>query len=122
VLVVSTSGRAEDEIAFQAYLAAERHGGNPLPVLLTTSALVRTPLCMLGPVWRAPTLATGRNARRGKWLPALPLRVAGGICNGSLAPGRGSNELADGVAAQPGGSLLGPRAKPLVDRTGSGQR
>ena len=35
------AARAEDLIAYQAHLAAERHGGSPLPVLLTTTELVR---------------------------------------------------------------------------------
>jgi hypothetical protein len=71
VLVVSTSDRAEELISYQAHLAAERHGGNPLPLLLTTTELVRTsPLRMLGPVWRAPTRATSSRAGRGCWLPA----------------------------------------------------
>jgi hypothetical protein len=77
VLVVSTSSAAEDLIAYQAYLAAERHGGSPLPVLLTNTELVRTtPLQMLGVVWRSPGRATGTDAFRGGWLPALPYRVA----------------------------------------------
>jgi Replication-relaxation len=42
VLVVSTSGCAEELISYQAHLAAERHGGSPLPLLLTTTELVRT--------------------------------------------------------------------------------
>jgi hypothetical protein len=79
VLVVSTSGRAEELIAYQAYLAAERDG-NPLPVLLTTTVLVQTAqLRMLGPVWRAPGPTTGTAAQRGDWLPALPSRLAAGL-------------------------------------------
>jgi hypothetical protein len=82
VLVVSTSARAEDLIACQAYLAAERHGGSPLPVLLTTTELVRATLFQtLGPVWRTPSPATGKRASRGHWLPALPHRVAAQLRN-----------------------------------------
>jgi hypothetical protein len=77
LLVVSTSSAAEDLIAYQAYLAAERHGGSPLPLLLSTTELFRaTPLQMLGAVWRSPSRATGTGAFRGDWLPALPHRVA----------------------------------------------
>jgi hypothetical protein len=82
VLVISTSVRAEDQIAYQAYLAAERNGGRPLPVLLTTTDLVRvTVFGILGPVWRTPSPATGTCASRGHWLPALPHRVAAQLRN-----------------------------------------
>jgi hypothetical protein len=85
VLVVSTSARAEDLIAHQACLATERHGGNPVPVLLTTTRLVRTtPLRMLGPIWRSATFATGPQVLRGGWLPGPPTRVAAQLRNESI--------------------------------------
>jgi hypothetical protein len=81
VLMVSTSARAEDLIAYQAYLAAERHGAS-LPMLLTTTELVlTTPLRVLGQVWRAPSLLRGTRARRGGWLPAPPGQVAARVTN-----------------------------------------
>jgi hypothetical protein len=82
VLVVSINGRAKDQIAYQAHLAAEQHGGSPRSMLLTTAELVRTtPLRMLGPVWRTPNSTTGTRASRGHWLTPVPHRVASELRN-----------------------------------------
>jgi hypothetical protein len=58
VLVVTTRARAEEQIAYQAFLASERHS-RALPLLLTTTRHIEVNAAgILGPIWRAP----GRSA------------------------------------------------------------
>jgi hypothetical protein len=69
ILFVTALARAEADVAHQAYLAAERHGGNPLPIVLTTSRHLEAAADhALGAVWRAPG-PFGSMPARGYWLP-----------------------------------------------------
>lgn len=69
VLVLTTVAPAEERIAYQAYLAAERHSRR-LPLLLTTIQQIGSqPEGILGPVWRAPRPLSGRSPDRNYWLP-----------------------------------------------------
>ena len=70
LLVVTTSELAEKRFADQAYLAAQRHWGTPLSVLLTTTARIRThPDGVLGAIWRRPGRAPVPDLARVSWLP-----------------------------------------------------
>jgi hypothetical protein len=80
VLVVTTQPVAEERIAEQAYLAWQRRGVSPLPVLVTTVAHIQAhPEGILGPVWR--TAAAAGSAVRHYWLP-------GGAAHGLFGVGR----------------------------------
>jgi hypothetical protein len=69
VLVVTTVASAEERIAYQAHLAAERHS-TKLPLLLTTIQQIGSQAeGILGPVWRAPGPLSGRSPDRNYWLP-----------------------------------------------------
>ena len=69
VLVVTTRARAEEQIAYQAFLASERHS-SALPLLLTTTRHIEVHAeGILGPIWRAPGPLGGIVLRRGYWLP-----------------------------------------------------
>ena len=69
VLVVTTRARAEEQIAYQAFLASERHS-RALPLLLTTTRHIEVNAeGILGPIWRAPGPLGGIVLRRGYWLP-----------------------------------------------------
>jgi hypothetical protein len=83
VLVVSTCAVAEVRFAHQAYLAWERRGGRPLPILFTTTQLIHEhPQGILGPIWRMPGPAHPRRASmRSFWLP-------GGLPRGLFGVGR----------------------------------
>lgn len=74
VLVVTTSGRAEERIAEAVRLAWNRHGSEPLFVLLTTTEHIRQhPASVLGPIWRTPAPGRlGSGVERGYWLPGRP--------------------------------------------------
>jgi hypothetical protein len=64
VLFVTTSEVAEYRITEAARRAWRRHGGRPLPVLITCTRVVDRQLeGLLGPVWRAPT----EHGRRHLW-------------------------------------------------------
>ena len=77
VLVVTTRARAEEQIAYQAFLASERHS-RALPLLLTTTRQIEVHAeGILGPIWRAPGPLGGIVLRRCYWLP-------GGHPNGLL--------------------------------------
>jgi hypothetical protein len=66
LLIYSTTLRAEDELAHQAFLTAERHSGLALPVLLTTPVQVQaSPVGLLGPVSAAAGPQVATQARRG---------------------------------------------------------
>ena len=71
LLVVTTTDRAEERFAHQAYLAEQQHAGNPLQIFLTTTNRVRAhPGGILGPIWRAPGCAlTTASSARARWLP-----------------------------------------------------
>jgi hypothetical protein len=70
ILFVTTSERAEDRIAEQAYRAWYARGTEALPVLLsTTLRLSGHPESVLGPIWRAPGRTPGHSAQREYWLP-----------------------------------------------------
>jgi hypothetical protein len=94
VLVVTTSQPAEARLAWQAYLAAEARGGEPLRILLTTTTLIaRHPEGILGPVWRRPG-PTGPAPERTYWLPGGPARGLFGVGRTrpptAIEPGRDS--------------------------------
>ncbi len=76
LLFVSTSAAAEAEARFacQAFLVWQRRGGDPLPVLLsTTDRIVKHAEGILGPIWRTPLPAgQGEEPKRGYWLPQGP--------------------------------------------------
>ena len=80
VLVVTTRAAAEARFAHEAYLAWERRGGKPLPILLTTTHLIEThPEGILGPIWRTPASPSSAQSVRGYWLPGRPPRRHIGI-------------------------------------------
>jgi len=81
VLVVTARARAEACFAHQAYLAAERRGGRPLPILFTTTQRITDhPQGILGPIWRAPGPASpGGTTMRSFWLPGGPPRGLFGV-------------------------------------------
>jgi hypothetical protein len=76
LLVVSTSAEAETRFAWQAFLVWQQRGGDPLPVLLsTTDRIVKHAEGLLGPIWRTPLPpAQGQEPKRGYWLPHGPPR------------------------------------------------
>jgi hypothetical protein len=53
-VVVTTTELAEERFAQQAYLAAQRYGGVPLRMFLTTTGRIRGNDGFLGAIWRAP--------------------------------------------------------------------
>jgi hypothetical protein len=70
ILFITTSARAEDRIADQAYRAWLARGTEPLSVLLTTTDRISGhPEGILGPIWRLPADGSTDVARRGYWLP-----------------------------------------------------
>jgi hypothetical protein len=80
VLVVTTRAAAETRFAHEAHLAWQRRGGNPLPILLTTTHLIEThPEGILGPIWRSPASPSSAQSIRGYWLPGRPPRRHVGI-------------------------------------------
>jgi hypothetical protein len=62
------------DIACQAFQVWLRRGGDPLPVLLsTTDRIVKHAEGILGPIWRTPLPAgQGEEPKRGYWLPQGP--------------------------------------------------
>jgi hypothetical protein len=75
VLVVTTRAAAETRFAHEAYLAWERRGGKPLPLLLTTTQLIeQSPYGIIGPIWRTAGAATLHERPREYWLPGGPPR------------------------------------------------
>jgi hypothetical protein len=70
LLVVTTSELAEERFVYQAYLAAQRHGGTPLSVFLTTTRRIRThPEGVLGAIWCGPGRGPVHRLARAAWLP-----------------------------------------------------
>ena len=61
------------EAAFRVWY---RRGGEPLPILLTTSQQIREhPEGILGPIWRTPAVAPlSKEIERQYWLPGGPPR------------------------------------------------
>lgn len=74
LLVISTSAAAEARFACQAFLVWQRRGGDPLPMLLsTTDRIGKHAEGLLGPIWRTPLpAAQGQEPNRGYWLPQGP--------------------------------------------------
>ena len=71
ILFVTTSIRAEDRIAEQAFRAWLSHGTEPLRVRLTTTDRISEDADgVLGPIWRTPGEAAEDVMRRGYWPPA----------------------------------------------------
>jgi hypothetical protein len=80
VLILATTTRAEDELAHQAYLAADRHGDVAVPLLLTTLERVQqVPYGVLGSVWRGAGPELGAQAPRGSWLSTLKSEKGSGM-------------------------------------------
>jgi hypothetical protein len=72
VLVVATSDEAESRFAYQAFLAQERHGGEPMRIFLTTTGrIAASPNGALGQIWRSGSRAWSSSAGRACWLPSV---------------------------------------------------
>ena len=81
LLFVTTDPAAEARIARAALEAWYRRGGEPLPVLLTTTDRIEQDRYgILGPIWRTPAAASsGQAPPRQHWLPGGPPRGLFGI-------------------------------------------
>lgn len=77
LLFVTTSDAAEQRIAETARRVWDRHGGDPLPILLTTTDLITGQReGILGRIWRTPASGTDSSCapQRRYWLPGGPAR------------------------------------------------
>jgi hypothetical protein len=76
LLVVTTREPAEARFAHQTHLAAQRHGGTPLAVFLTTTSRIRAHRDgVLGPIWCGPGQVPVHHLPRISWLPPHPGRA-----------------------------------------------
>jgi len=81
LLCITTECEAEKHMSEAAYRVWYRRGGYPLPMLLTTTQVIRDhPEGILGPIWRTPAVTANEVARQ-YWLP-------GGAPRGLFGAGR----------------------------------
>jgi Replication-relaxation len=72
LLCITTDPEAEGLMADAAFRVWYRRGGEPLPILLTTTQQICDhPEGILGPVWLTPS-QHGNQSARGYWLPGGP--------------------------------------------------